>query len=264
MPAHTTHRVSIALLLSLLLLVLGGCTTIPGLAGGGREDYENPQDPWEGMNRSIHSFNDSFDRNVAQPVARGYQRFTHNAVDEAITNFFSNLDDVMVFVNDLLQLKPQAAATDLARVGINTTIGLFGLFDVATKMGLEKNDEDFGQTLGYWGVGSGPYLVLPFLGPSTLRDGFGRLIDYVADPDLERAYDPYLLTYSSNLEWGLLLLYGIDTRADLLYATNLLEQSGTDPYVFMRETYLQKRQHAVYDGQPPMEKGIAEFNFEGE
>ena len=134
---------------------------------------ENNPDPWEGFNRSVFEFNEVLDRNVAKPLAQGYQYITPKPVDDSVTNFFSNLEDVLVIVNDVLQLKFGQALSDTGRVLINTTVGFFGLFDVASKIGLEKHNEDFGQTLGYWGVGSGPYLVLPVLGPSTLRDAFG-------------------------------------------------------------------------------------------
>ncbi len=219
------------------LLVLAGCASVNGPA--------SPQDPWEGFNRGVYAFNSDFDRSIGKPVAEEYTRVVPQPVRTGVTNFFSNLDDVIVLFNDLLQLKGDQSASDFSRLVWNSTVGIFGLIDVATPMQLRKHNEDFGQTLGHWGVGPGPYLVLPFLGPSDLRDGSGWVVDsYEFDPT--GAIDPY---YPTRVE--VLLLGAIDTRARLLRASNILEQAALDPYIFMREAYLQRRQNLVYDGNPP-------------
>lgn len=226
------------LLLLLTLLVLGGCATVSG--------PRDPRDPFESFNRGVYAFNSDFDKKVAKPVAEGYQKTVPQVARTGISNFFSNLGDVIVLFNDLLQLKGRQAASDLSRLTWNTTAGLFGLIDVATPMGLPKHDEDFGQTLGYWGVGSGPYLVLPFFGPSDLRDGTGDLIDYTqVDPTgLIKPYHPTRLAVEG--------IDAVNTRANLLRASNLLDQAALDPYIFLREAYLQRRQNLVYDGNPPL------------
>jgi phospholipid-binding lipoprotein MlaA len=219
-----------------LLLLLTGCATVPD---------RDPNDPWEGFNRPMYEFNDALDRHVAKPLAIGYQRGVPPAVRTAIGNFIANLDDLLTVGNDLLQLKGQQAASDFARFVVNSTLGVFGLFDVATPMGLNKNSEDFGQTLGYWGLPSGPYLVLPLLGPSSLRDSVGLATDWSLDPKSPPLTLP---------EEGMIFLGdALHTRAGLLHASRLLDQSGMDPYIFMRETYLQFRQNLVYDGNPPFQ-----------
>lgn len=225
------------LLLSLLLLLsLSGCATVHG--------ERDPRDPWEGFNRGVHAFNTDFDAGVARPLAETYVRVVPQVARTGISNFFSNIDDVTVLANDLLQLKFRQAVSDLSRLVWNTTVGLGGLIDVATRMKLPKHNEDFGQTLGYWGVGPGPYLVLPLLGPSTLRDGSGLLVDYT-QLSVTGAIEDDTTRYS------LVVLNAIDTRAGLLRTTHLLEQGALDPYLFMREAYLQMRLNQVHDGNPP-------------
>jgi len=179
------------------------------------------------------------DRNVAKPLAQGYQAITPKPVDDSITNFFSNLEDVLVIVNDVLQLKFGQAASDTARVLVNSTIGFFGFFDVASKIGLEKHNEDFGQTLGYWGVGSGPYLVLPVLGPSTLRDALGTGTDTVSGLSYTSVADNTAQTA------GVFLLRNIDLRADLIASEGLI--TG-EKYTFLRSFYLQRREYLINDG----------------
>jgi len=196
------------------------------------------------MNRSINAFNVELDDYVLKPVARGYQLITPEPLDKGISNFFSNLDDVTVFINDLLQFKVIQGTSDFARFSVNSTVGIFGLFDVAKMIGLEKHNEDFGQTLGFWGVPTGPYLVLPFFGPSSLRDGPSMVIvDWHTEP----------LHYEQDMvvRYGLYSLEVIDTRANLLHASSVLEKSSTDSYLFIREAYLQRRRNLVYDGNPP-------------
>lgn len=227
-------RFLVRLLPMIAVTLLGaGCATVNGPV--------DERDPWEGFNRSIYKFNDAVDKAVLTPVAEAYQDVVPDPVDKGITNFFGNLGDVGVLLNDLLQLKLEQAASDFSRITFNTTFGLLGLFDVATPMGLPKHDEDFGQTLGYWGVGSGPYLVLPILGPSTLRDGLARPVDYIASPQQYAVSD-------TGAEWALAGVNAVDTRADLLGASRLIEQAALDPYVFMRDAYLQRRASQVQDG----------------
>ncbi len=226
------------LLLLLTLIALGGCATVNG--------SHDPRDPFEGFNRGVYAFNSDFDNKVAKPVAEGYQKVVPQTARTGVSNFFSNLDDVIVLVNDVLQLKGAKAASDFSRLAWNTTAGLFGLIDVATPMGLPKHNEDFGQTLGYWGVPSGPYLVLPFLGPSDFRDGTGDLVDYTQVDQLNRIkpYHPTRLAVEA--------LGAVNTRTNLLRASNLLDQAALDPYIFMREAYFQRRRSEIYDGNPPL------------
>ncbi|MCK9529563.1 MAG: VacJ family lipoprotein [Gammaproteobacteria bacterium] len=218
------------------VLLLSGCATL----NASPEEH----DPFERVNRSVYRFNDVVDRNVLKPVAEVYDDVVPNAIDTGITNFFSNLGDVLVLVNNILQAKPRQALSDFSRIVWNTTVGLFGLIDVATPLGLPKHNEDFGQTLGYWGVETGPYLVLPFLGPSTVRDGAGSVGSWYVDPLSEASPD-------HNTYYGAVAVKAVDTRAGLLKASSLLEQAALDPYVFMREAYLQHRLNLVHDGAPP-------------
>lgn len=196
-------------------------------------------DPWEGFNRKMFAFNDTLDRYVAKPVAQGYQAITPTAVDESVTNFFSNLGEVMVIANDLGQLKFGQAASDTTRFLVNSTIGFFGVFDVASHIGLPKHDEDFGQTLGYWGVGTGPYLVLPILGPSNVRDATGTGIGWASGLSFTDAVD------TTGEKVGLYSAKLVDTRADLLSAESMI--TG-DRYVFLRSLYMQRREFLVNDG----------------
>lgn len=220
-----------ALLLASLLL-LGGCAT-----NGDRRD------PLEPLNRAVYRFNETVDDAAIKPVAQVYKDVLPQPVRTGIGNFFSNLDDVLVLLNDLLQFKLEHAATDLSRLVWNTTAGIAGIFDVATGMGLEKRDEDFGQTLGYWGIGDGPYLVLPILGPSSLRDLTGRVVDWQFDP----------VTQHSNVAErnSASVLKIVDTRARLLAADKVLDEAALDPYVFVRDAFLQRRRSLVHDGDPP-------------
>ncbi|MCI0994179.1 VacJ family lipoprotein [Pseudomonas corrugata] len=196
------------------------------------------EDPWESINRPIFTFNDTVDTYALKPLAQGYQYVTPQFLEDGIHNMFRNIGDVGNLANDLLQAKPASAGVDTARLIFNTTFGLLGFFDVGTKMGLQRSDEDFGQTLGYWGVGSGPYVMLPLLGPSTLRDAPAKLVDNYTTPY------PYIDNVSvRNSIFGLNV---VDTRASLLSAEKLV--SG-DKYVFIRNAYLQNREFKVKDGQ---------------
>jgi phospholipid-binding lipoprotein MlaA len=208
------------------------------------------RDPWEGFNRAIFSFNEQADKYVLKPIAQGYQWVTPDPVEDGVTNVFSNLWELTTIANDLLQFKFVQAAEDTGRFLLNTTVGLLGIFDVASHVGLEKNQEDFGQTLGAWGVSSGPYIVVPLLGPYTVRDGFGRIVDgvttdYVANLD----HVP-----TRNELQGLRV---IDSRAGLLEAEKLI--TG-DRYTFIRDAYLQRRDFLVNDG--PLEDSFGDDDFD--
>lgn len=201
-------------------------------------DESELQDPWEGFNRGVFNFNESLDRAILKPVAQGYRFIMPDVAEQGVSNFFDNLRDVVTFFNNVLQLKPVEATQDLSRVLINTTIGIGGLFDVATAMDIPKNDEDFGQTLGAWGVESGPYLVLPLFGPSTVRDGVGIIPDMYLDPINQ--------VESDELRYGLKALKVVDKRASLLDREGVV--TG-DRYTFIRDAYLQKREFEVNDGR---------------
>lgn len=221
-----------------VILVSSGC------ASTGKTD---PRDPFEAFNRSMFEFNDALDRAVVKPVAKGYRDYVPEVFRFVLGNMFANLADVWTAVNNLLQGKPGQASSDLSRVLLNTTFGFLGAGDVASELGIERNREDFGQTLGRWGVPSGPYLVLPFFGPSSVRDGTGFAFDSWADPL------PYALTDQGlyNAAW---VTRVIDKRASLLPAERLLEGAAFDKYLFIRDGYLQRRRNLVYDGNPPLEK----------
>ena len=223
--------------LAALLGVLAGC------ASTGERD---PRDPFEPLNRGIYRFNDKVDQVVARPVARGYVRAVPVEIRDRVRNFFGNIGDVFIGVNNFLQGKFEEGVSDWARVAFNSTVGLFGIHDIATDMGYEKHNEDFGQTFGRWGARPGPYLILPILGSSTVRDGIGTGIDLYVDPLTE--VRPY------HLEYGLVGLRLTQTRADLLDASRILEEAALDRYVFQRDAYLQRRRSLVYDGHPPREK----------
>lgn len=206
-------------------------------------------DPWQAFNRKIFAFNEITDRWVLKPVARGYRRITPDPVEAGIANVFSNFGEINVLLNNLLQAKFADAATDTGRLVVNTTVGVAGVFDVATRLGLNKNNEDFGQTMGYWGVESGPYLVLPFLGPRTVRDGFGSIPDSYANP--VTYVDPDT-TRAAVVALGL-----VSTRARLLDAERLVRG---DRYIFLRDAYLQRRQFLVNDGAVEDSFGTQEFD----
>lgn len=198
---------------------------------------ETEQDPWEGFNRSMFSFNETLDRYAVKPLAQGYRYVTPDIAEKGVSNFFDNIGDIGNLFNNLLQFKFEAAGKTFARLTFNTTIGLGGLIDVASPMGIEAYEEDFGQTLGYWGAGSGPYLVLPFFGPSTLRDGLALPVDWAVDPVSEVDHVP-----TRNSLSGLRL---VDTRSRLLKAEQII--SG-DKYGFIRDAYLQRREYQINDG----------------
>jgi phospholipid-binding lipoprotein MlaA len=219
--------------LLLIASLLGGCAN----AG-------NPKDPLEPLNRNIYEFNRVVDNVALKPVAKGYKAAVPPPVRGGVNNFFGNFRDVTTAVNNLLQLKLNKALSDVGRVALNSTVGLFGVFDVATRLGLDRHDEDFGQTLGYWGVQDGPFLMLPFLGPSTARDTVGLIGDYLTDPE-------FYLIEGSPENW---LVFGtrvVSVRANLLEADRLLDQAAIDRYAFLRDAYLQRRHSLIHDGDHP-------------
>jgi len=218
------------------LLALGGCATAPG---------GNPKDPFEGFNRSVFSFNETVDNAVLKPVATGYQKVVPQIVRTSVDNFFANLGDAWSAVNLVLQAKPVPALEMGMRFVFNSTLGLGGLFDIAGDAGMERRNEDFGQTLGRWGVGSGPYLVLPILGPSTVRDTAALAADFQAAPAawFQERRD----------QVGVTALQVISTRARLLSATRTIDDIALDKYLLIRDGFLVRRRNQVYDGNPPDE-----------
>lgn len=215
------------------LMALVGLSLMPAVSQAASEE-----DPWESFNRPIFRFNDTLDTYALKPIAQGYQAVTPQFLEDGIHNVFGNIGDVGNLANNVLQGKLHNAGVDTGRLIFNTTFGLLGFFDVAKHMGLQKNDEDFGQTLGVWGLNSGPYLVIPFLGPSTVRDATGRVPDSFLTPY------PYIdHVPTRNVTRGVNV---IDTRARLLSAERLI--SG-DKYIFIRNAYLQSREFKVKDGE---------------
>ncbi|MES2583989.1 MAG: VacJ family lipoprotein [Pseudomonadota bacterium] len=219
-----------------VLAMLQACTAVPN---------KDPRDPMESWNRSVFSFNDSVDRAVVKPVATAYQRVLPHWVRTGINNFFTNLDDVWSLVNNALQLRGQATADSFGRVMVNSTMGLGGILDVAGEMGMERHSANFGLTLGRWGVGPGPFVVLPLLGSSTLRDTLalpidtkGNLVNSVKDVPTRDA---------------LTILNVVDTRATYLKAGDVVDGAALDKYSFTRDAFLQRRRNQVYDGNPPDE-----------
>ena len=215
------------------LFVCAGVAMMPFAANAATED-----DPWEGFNRVVFKFNDTLDTYALKPIAQGYQFITPQFLEDGIHNMYRNVGDVRNLANNVLQVKPHAAGVDTARLLMNTIIGVGGFFDVGTRMGLQRNDEDFGQTLGYWGLSSGPYLVLPLLGPSTVRDALGIYPDSYAEP-----YRYMHDVSARNTVAGMKI---IDARANLLSAEKLITGAK---YIFIRNAYLQSREFKVKDGQ---------------
>ncbi len=213
-----------------LSLALTGCATT------------NPKDPFENYNRAMFTFNDAVDRAALKPAAEGYAKLP-SFVQTGVSNFFGNLGDVWTAINNFLQGKAGDGMSDVMRVAVNTTMGLGGVLDIGSEAGLTKHKEDFGQTLGKWGVKSGPYVVLPLLGPSTLRDTVALPLDYQADPWYY--VSPISVRNSGSV------LRAIDQRAAILDASNLLEEAALDRYVFVRDAYLQRRESKVHDGAVP-------------
>jgi phospholipid-binding lipoprotein MlaA len=219
----------------MLMTLLGGCATTG-----------NPRDPLEPMNRAIYSFYDGVDKVILKPVAEAYRNVLPPFVRTGASNIFSNINEVPVAVNNLRQGKLADATSDAGRVVINTTLGVLGIIDGASEFGMVKHNEDFGQTLGYWGMDEGPFLMVPLLGPSNLRDTLGRVADFKLDPITY--VDP---SRERNIVWG---SRSVSQRADFLDISKILETAALDPYAFLRDAYLQRRRNVVNDGSPPPEK----------
>ena len=217
-----------------LLIFISGCATT---------GVKDERDPIEGFNRSMYSFNQGIDKVLFNPIAKLYQAITPDFVEKGISNFFNNIDDISIIANDILQLKIGQAYMDTARFVFNSTLGLAGFRDVSSQMGLEKHDEDFGQTLAVWGVGAGPYLVVPIFGPTTLRDSTSLVVDDVL-------LNP--VTYLNNndaLKAGILTLNFIDIKADLLTANDLIDEAALDQYEFTKNAYFSRRESQINDGR---------------
>jgi phospholipid-binding lipoprotein MlaA len=215
-------------------LLLGGCATGPNA---------DPRDPIEPFNRGVSKFNDAVDRAVVRPAAIAYRDMLPSPIRTGVSNFFYNLQDAWSAVNNTLQLKPEQAGNSLVRFGVNSVFGLGGVLDIATEMRIERYTEDFGQTLGRWGVGTGPYLVLPLLGPSTLRDTAALPVDMKGS----------LASHIDNIPTrnSVTVLNLLSQRSRLLPTTDMLDQVALDPYTFTRDAFLQRRRSTIYDGNPP-------------
>ncbi len=227
------QKVTLIVALVVLLGLVGGCASTPN---------GDPGDPYESTNRKIYNFNDSLDRKIMQPIARSYVNVTPRPVRSGVTNFFDNVSYLNVMTNDLLQGKGVQFLRDTGRFVVNSTIGLGGLFDPAREMGLRAHDEDLGQTFGVWGAGEGAYLNIPLAGPSSFRDAPGLVSAMLLNP----------LTYLNPIvNIPLAVVSAVNTRANLLEATNIRDQAALDPYTFVREAYRQQREYKIYDGNPP-------------
>ncbi len=222
--------------LLVLVLVMTGCATGPNA---------NPRDPMEPFNRGVYQFNDSLDRAVVKPFATAYRDVLPSPVRTGVTNFFNNLQDAWSAVNNALQLKGEAAGNSLVRFGVNSVFGLGGVLDIATEMQIPRHTKDFGHTLGYWGVGPGPYLVLPLLGPSTVRDTAALPVDMQGNLLSGVEHVP-----TRNSATALKM---VNLRAQLLQASAMLDQVALDPYTFTRDAFLASRRSSIYDGNPPDE-----------
>jgi len=222
-----------------IAVALAGCTTIQAARGGPGQRL----DPWESWNRKVFNFNEDVDRAVLKPVATTYTNVVPQQVRRSVGNFFSNFADAWSAINNMLQGKFEAGFEDATRVGANTLFGLFGILDVASEMGLEHHYEDFGQTLGRYGVGAGAYVVLPILGPSSVRDAAAIPVDRLASPPA--FFD------GTRTQIGLTVLQIVNTRAGLLGATRVIDDIALDKYTFIRDAYLQRRRSLVFDGDVP-------------
>ena len=222
---------------------VSACSTVP--------TTQEANDPWAGWNRNIHDFNKDFDDTILKPLAKGYQKITPNPVDESITNVFSNLNDIGVTINDFLQLKFLQGGMDASRFLVNTTVGLVGIFDVAKMIDLPKHDEDFGQTLGFWGVPSGNYMVLPFIGASSPRDTIGLIGDALFNP---LTYVSFFGGFAANAASAAATgIDATDSRSDLMSSEKILDEASVDRYDFVKNSYQQRREFLIYDGNPPEE-----------
>jgi phospholipid-binding lipoprotein MlaA len=215
-----------------LCLLLSACATPMA-------ERSDPRDPYENLNRKVFVVNQVFDQVLLKPVARGYSNYAPNFIQNTVGNFFGNLADVWTAVNNFLQGKPREGIQDTGRVAVNTVFGVAGLADVATKLGFPKHQEDFGQTLGVWGVKPGPYVMLPLFGPSTMRDAVAKPLDLYADP--------LNLSTRADVEYSLRAMRLVDDRARLLPTTDMIEKVALDPYQFVRDAHFQQREARVND-----------------
>ena len=224
-------------LLLTLVVVLQACSAVP---------YKDPRDPMESWNRSVFKFNDAVDAAVVKPVATAYRDILPHWMRTGVTNFFNNLEDLWSGVNNALQFRALDTADSFGRVVVNTTMGFGGLLDVASEMGMERHPANFGLTLGRWGVGAGPFVVLPFLGSSTLRDTAALSVEFQGN--LVRNIN------DDSTRNALTILNLVDTRASFLKAGEVVEEAALDKYSFTRDAFLQRRRNQVYDGNPPDEE----------
>jgi phospholipid-binding lipoprotein MlaA len=225
--------------LATALALSAGCATVNG--GNGEIN-----DPLENINRVVYSFNDAFDTAIFKPIATAYKEVVPDPVRDWVRNFFANIDDLMIGFNNLLQGKPLDAATDWMRFAVNTIFGFAGINDFASAMGLEKHDEDFGQTFGRWGMDYGAYIVWPFTGSSSIRDSLGGIFNWSTDPVWQ-----YRPKHDRNIAF---VIRAVSRRADLLVASTILEEAALDKYLFNRDAYLARRRDLIYDGKPPREQ----------
>lgn len=236
----------------LMAALLGGCSTTA---------VKDPKDPWEGWNRGAQTFNDKLDDYVMKPVAKGYQWITPSFVDRGVSNFFSNINDIGVTINDLLQFKVAQSGQDGARFLVNTVAGVAGFVDVAEMIDLPKHNEDFDQTLGVWGLPTGPYLVLPFLGPSSPR-GVGGLIGDAAMNPISYVDLGVSSGLATAISGGLFATNAVDMRADNLSSEKIATEAAIDRYDFFKNAYLQQREYLVHDGNIPVDEEHEEFHFD--
>lgn len=243
-------------LAAIALLITTGCATTakPTETDAEPAKFVSRVDPWENWNRKVFTFNDVVDTAVIRPVATAYEKVVPQLVRTGVTNFYGNFADAWSAVNNLLQGKLADGAQDVMRVGTNTLFGVGGLFDVATELGLDSQREDFGQTLGYWGFKSGPYIVWPLLGPSTVRESFALPLD--------RYVGPGLAVSDASSQYGFMFLGLLNERANLLPTSRMLDDMALDKYVFVRDAYLQRRRSLVHDGNEPASED--EDNFEAD
>ena len=232
MKSHSVKRCVVVLAALAAAMNMVGCASTAN----------NPRDPFEGFNRVMFSVNEGIDV-VVEPVAKGYDKVMPSPVKTGIGNFFGNIADLWIAVNNFLQGKPAEGASDIGRVLVNSTVGIVGLIDVASDLGMEKHAEDFGQTLGKWGVGEGPYLFWPIIGPRNVRDTFGFAVDASADPVVH--------LHDVSARNTLIGIRFIDLRASLLPADKVIEEAAFDKYNYIRDAYFQNRRNAVHDGNPP-------------
>jgi len=221
--------------------LVGGILSL-GLVGTVMAE-DNPRDPYEGFNRSMFAVNEAVDKAVFKPIGQGYDKAVPLPVKASVGNFFGNASDLWIGANGALQGKFGDAGVDISRLLINSTIGIFGLFDVASELGLEKHEEDFGQTLAVWGVGDGGFVFWPIIGPRTVRDTAGWGVDYFVDP--------VGYTRAIPVRNSLVALRFVDIRASLLPADKVVEEAALDKYAYVRDAYLQRRRNQIFDGRPP-------------